>query len=104
MVSTDLIGNRHAVIEDSYAIIVNKRDVVIYVRYDDAFGYICQVNRVAQKMAGVLYPTARVQPLIHFRCLKDTPNLKSVSFCWQSSALLFIISPRVRAAQELLSR
>ena len=66
LVSADLTGNPLGGIEDSYAMNVNKRDVVIYDGYDDEFGYTCQVIRIAQKMAGVLCSTAPVQPLIHY--------------------------------------
>ena len=57
VVSSDFIGNRHAGIVDSHATIVQDRQVVLYVWYDNEFGYTCQVVRVAQKMAGVTYPS-----------------------------------------------
>ena len=56
VVSTDFIGNRHAGIIDSHATIVNGSKVVLYVWYDNEFGYPCQVVRVGQKMAGIKYP------------------------------------------------
>lgn len=55
LVSTDFIGNRHAGIVDSEATIVQGSQVVLYVWYDNEFGYSCQVVRVAQKMAGIKY-------------------------------------------------
>ena len=45
VVSTDFIGNRHAGIIDSHATIVNGSKVVLYVWYDNEFGYSCQVVR-----------------------------------------------------------
>ena len=56
VVSTDFIGNRHAGIIDSHATIVQGRQVILYVWYDNEFGYSCQVIRVGQKMAGIRYP------------------------------------------------
>lgn len=56
VVSSDFIGNRHACIVDGEATIVKDNRVVLYVWYDNEFGYACQVVRVAQKMAGISYP------------------------------------------------
>ncbi len=62
VVSSDFIGDRHAGVIDSDATIVDGRHCVLYVWYDNEFGYTCQVVRVAQKMAGVRYPVVPVQP------------------------------------------
>ncbi len=56
IVSTDLVGNRHACIVDGEATIVKGRQVVLYVWYDNEFGYACQLVRVVQKWAGISYP------------------------------------------------
>jgi glyceraldehyde 3-phosphate dehydrogenase len=56
IVSSDLVGNRHACIVDGEATIVKEDRVVLYVWYDNEFGYSCQVVRVVQKMAGIKYP------------------------------------------------
>jgi len=56
MVSSDLVGNRHACIVDGEATIVNENRVVLYVWYDNEFGYACQVVRVVQRWAGISYP------------------------------------------------
>lgn len=56
VVSSDFVGDRHAGIIDSEATIVDGKQVVIYVWYDNEFGYTCQVVRVAQKMANIKYP------------------------------------------------
>lgn len=56
IVSSDLVGNRHACIVDGEAIIAKDNRVVLYVWYDNEFGYACQVVRVAQKLAGIRYP------------------------------------------------
>lgn len=53
IVSTDLVGSRHAGVVDSTATIVNDNRAVLYVWYDNEFGYSCQVVRVVQKMAGL---------------------------------------------------
>lgn len=63
VVSTDFIGNRHACIIDSHATIVQDNQAVLYVWYDNEFGYSCQVVRVAQKMAGIKYPIVPPQPV-----------------------------------------
>ncbi len=57
VVSSDFIGNRHACIVDGEATIVDGgKRVVLYVWYDNEFGYCCQVIRVVQKWAGISYP------------------------------------------------
>ena len=54
-VSTDFVGTREACVVDSGATIVNGRHCVLYLWYDNEFGYCCQVVRMAYKMAGVTY-------------------------------------------------
>ena len=56
LVSSDLVGNRHACVVDGEALIVKDDRIVLYVWYDNEFGYACQVVRVAQKLAGIRYP------------------------------------------------
>jgi len=56
MVSSDFVGNRHAVIVDGGASIVDGNRIVLYGWYDNEFGYACQVVRVVQKWAGINYP------------------------------------------------
>ncbi|MEM6708373.1 MAG: glyceraldehyde-3-phosphate dehydrogenase [Pseudomonadota bacterium] len=56
VVSSDFIGNRHACIVDGEATIVKDNRAVLYVWYDNEFGYACQVVRVVQKWAGIKYP------------------------------------------------
>ena len=55
--STDVVGSRFPGIVDSAATIVNGNRCVLYVWYDNEFGYSMQVMRVVQKMAGVSYVT-----------------------------------------------
>lgn len=62
VVSSDFIGSRQAGIIDSEATIVDGKNVVLYVWYDNEFGYTCQVVRVGQKMAGIKYPIIPSQP------------------------------------------
>jgi glyceraldehyde 3-phosphate dehydrogenase len=57
VVSSDFVGNRHACIIDGVATIAKDRSVVLYVWYDNEFGYSCQVIRVVQHVSGVEYPT-----------------------------------------------
>ena len=55
IVSSDIIGSRHACVVDAKATITNGNSVVVYLWYDNEFGYTCQVHRVLEKMAGVKY-------------------------------------------------
>ena len=54
-VSSDFVGSREAGIVDSNATIVNGKHCVLYLWYDNEFGYCCQVGRMVYKMAGVDY-------------------------------------------------
>ncbi len=56
VVSSDFVGNRHACIVDGGATLAKDNRVVLYVWYDNEFGYACQVIRVVQKWAGISYP------------------------------------------------
>jgi len=60
IVSTDLVGSRYAGVVDSQATIVDGDRAVLYVWYDNEFGYSCQVVRVMLEMAGILVPTLPV--------------------------------------------
>jgi glyceraldehyde 3-phosphate dehydrogenase len=56
LVSSDFIGSRHAGVVDSLATIVNGDRCVLYVWYDNEFGYTCQVVRLLQTIAGIELP------------------------------------------------
>ncbi|MEQ8861099.1 MAG: glyceraldehyde-3-phosphate dehydrogenase [Pseudomonadales bacterium] len=56
VVSSDFVGNRHACIVDGGATIGKDNRVVLYVWYDNEFGYACQVVRVVQRWSGISYP------------------------------------------------
>ena len=53
VVSSDFVGNRHAGIVDAKATIANDNHAVVYVWYDNEFGYSCQVIRILQHMSNV---------------------------------------------------
>ncbi|MBL1268286.1 MAG: glyceraldehyde-3-phosphate dehydrogenase [Halomonas sp.] len=55
VVSSDFVGNRHAGIVDAKATIANGHHAVIYVWYDNEFGYSCQVVRILQQMSNVRF-------------------------------------------------
>lgn len=57
VVSSDFVGSRHAGVVDSLATIVEGSRCVLYVWYDNEFGYSCQVVRMVQKMAGIELPS-----------------------------------------------
>lgn len=55
VVSTDFVGSRTACIYDAQATIVNGNSAVVYLWYDNEFGYSCQVHRILEQMAGIRY-------------------------------------------------
>jgi glyceraldehyde 3-phosphate dehydrogenase len=57
VVSTDFVGSRRAGVVDARATIVNGTRLVLYVWYDNEFGYSAQVIRIVNQMAGVVYPS-----------------------------------------------
>jgi glyceraldehyde 3-phosphate dehydrogenase len=66
VVSTDFVGSHRAGIVDGLATIADDDTVILYVWYDNEFGYSCQVIRVIETMAGshpVVLPPRRVVTL-----------------------------------------
>ncbi len=57
VVSSDFVGSRHAGIFDSLATITEGNRCVLYVWYDNEFGYSCQVVRILEQMAGLNFPS-----------------------------------------------
>ena len=57
-VSSDIIGNTCCSVYDAPATLVSpdKKSIVLYVWYDNEFGYSCQVMRVVRDMANVTIP------------------------------------------------
>ncbi|MBW1882766.1 MAG: glyceraldehyde-3-phosphate dehydrogenase [Deltaproteobacteria bacterium] len=56
VVSSDFVGNRFAGIVDAQATIVDDTRAVLYVWYDNEFGYSRQVVRCLEELAGVVMP------------------------------------------------
>ena len=56
VVSSDFVGNRFAGVVDSRATLSNANHVVLYVWYDNEFGYSRQVVRCLEEIAGVVMP------------------------------------------------
>ena len=56
-VSMDFVGSRHSSIVDAGATKVDGDNAILYLWYDNEFGYSCQVIRVVQHVSGVEYPT-----------------------------------------------
>jgi glyceraldehyde 3-phosphate dehydrogenase len=56
VVSSDFVGSRAAGVVDSLATIVLGQRCVLYVWYDNEFGYSCQVVRMIQQLAGLDLP------------------------------------------------
>jgi glyceraldehyde 3-phosphate dehydrogenase len=57
VVSSDFVGSRAACVFDAKATIVNGGQAVLYLWYDNEYGYSCQVYRVLERMAGIRYQT-----------------------------------------------
>ena len=64
VVSSDFLGSRRAGIVDGLATIVTGNKIVLYVWYDNEFGYSCQVVRVLEEMANVQAPAYPVAALL----------------------------------------
>ncbi|MBT4520618.1 MAG: glyceraldehyde-3-phosphate dehydrogenase [Halieaceae bacterium] len=57
VVSSDFVGSRHACVFDAQATIANGNQAVLYLWYDNEFGYSCQLHRLLEQMAGINFPT-----------------------------------------------
>ena len=53
VVSTDFVGSTHAGVVDGLATIASGNHLVLYVWYDNEFGYSNQVVRIVEEIAGV---------------------------------------------------
>lgn len=65
VVSSDLVGSHYAGNIDSLATIARDKNAVLYVWYDNEYGYSCQVVRLLQEVADVspvLFPEAAPFP------------------------------------------
>ncbi len=56
VVSSDFVGNRFAGIVDAQATLVQNNQCVLYVWYDNEFGYSRQVVRCLEELAGIVMP------------------------------------------------
>jgi glyceraldehyde 3-phosphate dehydrogenase len=52
IVSNDFVGSNRAGIVDGLATIVTGDSAVVYVWYDNEYGYSCQVVRIIEQLAG----------------------------------------------------
>jgi glyceraldehyde 3-phosphate dehydrogenase len=57
VVSTDFVGNKFSGIVDGLATIVDGKRAVVYVWYDNEYGYSRQVNRIAEYLCGLRLKT-----------------------------------------------
>lgn len=73
VVSTDFVGANRAGIVDGLATIADGTDVVLYVWYDNEYGYSCQVVRVLEAMAGAhpMVLPERAPVLVERRAAED---------------------------------
>ena len=51
VVSSDFIGSLKTAIVDSTSTIVTEKQCVLYVWYDNEYGYVCRMTELAQKVA-----------------------------------------------------
>ncbi|RBP63958.1 glyceraldehyde 3-phosphate dehydrogenase [Brevibacterium sanguinis] len=66
LVSSDLVGSKRAGVVDGLATIVDEDRAVVYVWYDNEFGYSCQVVRCVAAMAGIDTPAfPRAEALVN---------------------------------------
>ncbi|MDN6274768.1 MAG: glyceraldehyde-3-phosphate dehydrogenase, partial [Corynebacterium casei] len=64
VVSSDFVGSTHAGVVDGLATIASGKHLVLYVWYDNEYGYSNQVIRIVEDIAGArpkVLPT-RVEP------------------------------------------
>jgi glyceraldehyde 3-phosphate dehydrogenase len=54
-VSSDFVGSRYAGVIDGQSTIVNDKNVIVYVWYDNEIGYCAQLLKVIKKMSGIKY-------------------------------------------------
>ena len=52
VVSSDFVGSTHAGVVDGLATIASGKHLVLYVWYDNEFGYSNQVIRIVEELAG----------------------------------------------------
>lgn len=64
VVSTDFVGSRRTGIVDGLATVTTDTNLILYVWYDNEFGYSCQVVRVMEEMAGVNRPSYPVTDVV----------------------------------------
>jgi glyceraldehyde 3-phosphate dehydrogenase len=57
LVSSDMVGSAHAGVVDSEATIVDGDRLVLYIWYDNEYGYSTQVIRMMQEVAGLKFKT-----------------------------------------------
>lgn len=57
VVSSDFVGSTYAGVFDSLATIVDDERCVLYVWYDNEYGYSCQVVGLVEEIAGLKLPT-----------------------------------------------
>ena len=55
--ASDCVGSRAACVFDAKATIVNGNQAVLYLWYDNEYGYSGQVYRVLEQMGGIRYQT-----------------------------------------------
>ena len=54
-VSSDFVGSKYAGVIDGQSTIVNGKNAIVYVWYDNEIGYCAQLLKVIKKMSGIKY-------------------------------------------------
>ncbi len=74
VVSTDIVGTPEPAVFDSVATIVQQNSCVLYVWYDNEYGYSTQVLRVMRDMAGMHLPTLPARCACTSQSQKSAPE------------------------------
>ena len=61
-VSTDFVGSRSAGVVDALATITSGKSCVVYIWYDNEFGYSCQVLRLAREISNCALQAFPIEP------------------------------------------
>jgi glyceraldehyde 3-phosphate dehydrogenase len=64
VVSTDFVGSRRTGIVDGLATVSTDKNLILYLWYDNEFGYSCQVVRVMEEMSGIKRPSYPVTDVV----------------------------------------
>ncbi|KAF1334320.1 Glyceraldehyde-3-phosphate dehydrogenase, type i, partial [Globisporangium splendens] len=102
--SSDFVGSRASGTVDGKATIVKDNKVILYVWYDNEFGYSCQVVRLLQSLQGINHPRFPDQSHVEEidRALNLTWNLMPTRSC-EEPKKHHAVRPVAAATREVAS-